>query len=157
MGSQRTGHYWAINTFNWSPCVCVCFSHWVVYNSLQPHGLYSPAIQLNFKKHLKILSMEFPKQEYWSGLTFLSPGDLLNPGIKPRSPALEADSLLSGPPGKPWLVSMSLVYSIPSAGLAWTILAAAAVLLLVLCVAHHTIPLLTGPQCLSTHHSESKV
>ena len=45
--------------------------------------------------------MEFSKQEYWSGLTFPSPGDLPDPGIKPRSPALQADSLLSEPPGKP--------------------------------------------------------
>ena len=34
------------------------------------------------------MSMGFPRQEYWSGLTFPSPGDLPNPGIKPRSPAL---------------------------------------------------------------------
>ena len=46
-------------------------------------------------------SMEFSRQEYWSGLSFPSPGDLPNPGIKPRSPALQADALLSEPPGKP--------------------------------------------------------
>ena len=46
------------------------------------------------------LSMEFSRQEYWSGLLFPSPGDLPNPGIKPRFPALQADSLLSEPPGK---------------------------------------------------------
>ena len=40
-------------------------------------------------------------QEYWSGQPFPSPGDLSNPGIKARSPALQADSLLSEPPGKP--------------------------------------------------------
>ena len=34
------------------------------------------------------LSMEFPRQEYWSKLPFLTPGDLLDPGIKPRSPTL---------------------------------------------------------------------
>ena len=39
------------------------------------------------------LSMGFPKQEYWSGLPFPSPGDLPNPGIEPRSPALLSDSL----------------------------------------------------------------
>ena len=44
--------------------------------------------------------MEFSRQEYWSGLLFPSPGDLPNPGIKPRFPALQADSLLSEPPGK---------------------------------------------------------
>ena len=42
-------------------------------------------------------SMGFSRQEYWSRLLFPSPGDLLNPGIKPRSPALQADSLLSEP------------------------------------------------------------
>ena len=41
------------------------------------------------------LSMGFPRQEYWSRLPFLSPGDLPNPGIKPESPALQADSLPS--------------------------------------------------------------
>ena len=46
------------------------------------------------------LSMGFSKQEYWSGLPFPSPGDLPDPGIKPRFPALQADSLLSEPPGK---------------------------------------------------------
>ena len=37
------------------------------------------------------LSMGFPRQEYWSGLPFLSPGDLPHPGIEPRSPALAGD------------------------------------------------------------------
>ena len=39
------------------------------------------------------LSVGFSRQEYWSGLPFPSPGDLPNPGIKPRSPALQADAL----------------------------------------------------------------
>ena len=47
------------------------------------------------------LSMEFSRQEYWSGLPFPSPGDLPDPGIEPGSPALQADSLLSELPGKP--------------------------------------------------------
>ena len=46
------------------------------------------------------LSVEFSRQEYWSGLLFSSPGDLPKPGIKPRSPALQAD-LPSEPPEKP--------------------------------------------------------
>ena len=46
-------------------------------------------------------SVGFPRQEYWSGLPFPSPGGLPDPGIKPRSPALQADSLPSEPPGKP--------------------------------------------------------
>ena len=45
-------------------------------------------------------SMGFSRQEYWSGLPFSSPGDLPDPGIKPRSPALEADALTTEPPGK---------------------------------------------------------
>ena len=47
------------------------------------------------------LSMDFPKQEYWSGLPFLSPGDLPDPGIKPMSPALGGDSLLLSHQGSP--------------------------------------------------------
>ena len=46
-------------------------------------------------------SIEFSRQEYWSGLPFPSPGDLPNPGIKPGSPALQADALQSEPPGNP--------------------------------------------------------
>ena len=46
-------------------------------------------------------SMGFSRQENWSGLPFLSPGDLPNQGIKPRSPTLEADTLTSKPPGNP--------------------------------------------------------
>ena len=46
------------------------------------------------------LSMGFSRQEYWSGLPFPSPGDLPDPGIELRSPALQADSLPSEPPGK---------------------------------------------------------
>ena len=45
-------------------------------------------------------SMGFFRQEYWTGLPFPSPGDLPDPGIEPRSPALEADVLTSEPPGK---------------------------------------------------------
>ena len=44
-------------------------------------------------------SMGFSRQEYWGGLLFPSPGDLPNPGIKPGSPALQADALPSEPPG----------------------------------------------------------
>ena len=45
--------------------------------------------------------MELSRQEYWSGLPFPSPGDLPDTGIEPRSPALQADTLPSEPPGKP--------------------------------------------------------
>ena len=46
-------------------------------------------------------SMGFSRQEYWSGLPFPSPRDLPSPGIKPGSPALQADALPSEPPGRP--------------------------------------------------------
>ena len=53
-------------------------------------------------------SMEFPRQEYWSGLPFSSPGDLPNPGIELRSPALQADALPSEPLGKARFGSSSI-------------------------------------------------
>ena len=59
--------------------------------------------------HQAPLSVGFPQQEYWSGLPFPSPGDLPDPGIEPRSPALQADSLPSEPPGKRITASMSQV------------------------------------------------
>ena len=48
--------------------------------------------------------MEFSRPEYWSELLFPSPGDLPNPGIKPRSPTLQADSLPAKPQGKPFFI-----------------------------------------------------
>ena len=48
------------------------------------------------------LSMGFSRQEYLCGLPCPPPGDLPDPGIKPTSPALQADSLPSEPSGKPW-------------------------------------------------------
>ena len=47
-------------------------------------------------------SMGFPRREYWSGLPLPSPGDFPNPGIKPVSPALQADASPSGLPRKPF-------------------------------------------------------
>ena len=49
--------------------------------------------------------MAFSRPEYWSGLPFPSPGDLPDPGIEPRSPAFQADTLTSEPPGKPMVIS----------------------------------------------------
>ena len=54
--------------------------------------------------HWAPLSMGFPREEYWSGLPFPSSGDLPDPGIKPTSPvtpALQVDSLVTEPSGKP--------------------------------------------------------
>ena len=84
-------------------------SHSIVSNSsiqlcltLWPHELLAQQAPL---------SMGFPRQEYWRGLPLPPPGKLLDQGIKPRSPALQADSLPSEPPGKPnngWLESCKL-------------------------------------------------
>ena len=73
------------------------FSHcvlclWVVSDSLRPRGMWPARL---------LCQWGFSRQEYWSGLLFPFPGDLQNPGIKPRSPALQADALPSDPPGKP--------------------------------------------------------
>ena len=74
-------------------CVCCAvLSRSVVSESLWPHGLYP--IRL-------LYPWWFSRQEYWSGLPCPPPGDLLNPGIEPRSPTLQVDSLPSEPPGKP--------------------------------------------------------
>ena len=51
--------------------------------------------------HQPPLSMGFPRQEYWTGLPFLSPGDLPNPGIELASPALAGGFFIAKPPGKP--------------------------------------------------------
>ena len=49
-----------------------------------------------------IQAMEFSRPGHCSGWPFSSPGDLPNPGIEPRTPALQVDSLPAGPPGKPY-------------------------------------------------------
>ena len=53
--------------------------------------------------HQAPLSMGFSRQEYWSGLLLSSPEHLPNPTVKPGSPILQADSLLTESPGKPYL------------------------------------------------------
>ena len=54
--------------------------------------------------HQAPLSMEFSRQEFWSGLPFPSPGDCPNPGIKPKSPALQAESFLLIHQGSPGVI-----------------------------------------------------
>ena len=75
--------------------LAVCVSHSVVSDSATP---WTVACQAS-------LSMGFSRQEYWSGLPFSLPGHLPDPGIEPRSPALQADSLPSEPLRKPWLLA----------------------------------------------------
>ena len=68
------------------------WSRSVMSDSLRPHGQYA---------YQAPPSMGFSRQEYWGGLPFPSPGNLPDPGIIPRFPALQADTLPSEPPGKP--------------------------------------------------------
>ena len=62
------------------------------------HGLYIA--------HQTSLSMEFSRQEYWSGLPFPSLWDLPDPEIKPGTPALQIHSFPSKPPGKPRVLTI---------------------------------------------------
>ena len=83
-------------TFFSSPCM-LC--HSVMSNSLRPHGLLACQSPL---------SMRFPSisQEYWNGLPFPPPEDLLHPWIEPMSPAspaLVSKFFITEPPGKLWL------------------------------------------------------
>ena len=66
-------------------------SSWVMSDSLQQWTI----------AHQAPLSIEFSRQEYWSGFPFPSSGNLPDPGIEPGSLAFQVDSLLSEPPGKP--------------------------------------------------------
>ena len=79
-----------ICTWKWG-CWAV-LSRSVVSDSLQPQGLYPARL---------LCPRGFSRQEYWSGFQCSPPGDLPNPGIKPRSPTLQPYSLASEPPGKP--------------------------------------------------------
>jgi len=67
-------------------CVCVCV-HIQSCLTLRPHGLWSTMVHYNPQA---LLSMEFSRQEYWSGLPFPPPGNLPDPGIKPTSLASPA-------------------------------------------------------------------
>ena len=68
--------------------VLSCFSHVWLCGTLWTVACQTP------------LPMGFPRQEYWSGLPFPSPGDLSHPGIKPLSPVLQEDSFTAEPPRK---------------------------------------------------------
>ena len=99
MGSQRVGHDWA-TTRSCSPLISLNCHEWK-YNSVS-HSVMSDSLQPPWTvAHRDPLSMEFSRQQYWNGLSFSSPGDLPDPGFEPGSPALQAYSLLSEPPGKP--------------------------------------------------------
>ena len=72
--------------------LCAVPSHSVMFDFLQRYGLQPSRL---------LCPWGFSKQEHWGGLPCSPPGDLPNPGIEPRSPSLQVDSLPSEPPGKP--------------------------------------------------------
>ena len=85
------------------PFVWCFFPEWV--KLLSRVRLFATPWTVTYKAPL---SMEFSRQEYWSGLPFPSPGDLPDPGIQPGSPALQADALPSEPSGNPLLYIVDL-------------------------------------------------
>ena len=72
-------------------CNLYVLGHSIVPDSLLPHGLQSASL---------LYPWRFSQQEYWSRLPCPPPWNLPNPGIEPRSPTLQADSLLIEPPEK---------------------------------------------------------
>ena len=89
--------------FNLSCIPSACFSTWHIVDLLVcilSWWWFSRQVGLTHATPWTVarqatLSMGFSRQEFWSEFPFPSPGDLPNPGIKPRSPALQADSLLT--------------------------------------------------------------
>ena len=75
-------------------CMCCVLSRSVA-DSLRPHRLQPTRL---------LCSWGFSRQEYWGGLPCPPLGELSNPGIEPKPPALQVDSLSSEPPGKPCLM-----------------------------------------------------
>ena len=98
-GSQRVGHDGATNTlasvkYIWEKTIRM--DQFSSVQSLSRVWLFAIPWTVT---HQAPLSMEFSRHEYWSGLPFPSPVDLPDPGNKPVSPTLQADSLTSEPPG----------------------------------------------------------
>ena len=94
--------------------LCVCL---VVQSCLT---LCNP---MDCSPHRLLCPWEFSRQEYWSGSPCPSPGDLPDPGIEPRSPALQADSLPATLPGSflsiNWIISRHLFSSLKILSCAW--------------------------------------
>ena len=87
-------------------CIRVCVCVYVCVLVAQSCRLFVTSWTV---AHQTPLSVEFSRQEYWSGLLFPSPEDLPDSGIEPGSLALQADSLLSEPPRKPHMCLSVLV------------------------------------------------
>ena len=84
--------------WSFTGCVCVCVCVCVCACAL---SRVQPFVTPRTVTHQASLSMGFPRQESWSGLPFPTPGNLPNPGMEPRSPALAGGFSATEPPGKP--------------------------------------------------------
>ena len=92
---HTSGNHWSVLCI--SACMLSHFTHIHLLLTLWTVARQAP------------LSVEFPRQEYWSGVPFPPPGDLPDPGIEPTSPAFAGRFFSTEPPWKPSLVSIRLV------------------------------------------------
>ena len=97
--------------------VCTCIYIYIcAYVCVLSCSVLSSSLQLYGLQPIRLLCpWGFSRQDYWSGLPCLPPGDLPKPGIEPRCPALQADSLPTETPGKPkntGVGSLSLLHGI---------------------------------------------
>ena len=81
-------------------CMCVCVCVRTLSCSVVSYSFVTPWTMARQAP----LSVGFPRQEYWNGLSFPSPGDFPDPGIEPASPPLAGRFLTMESPGKPHLV-----------------------------------------------------
>ena len=95
--------------WSFTGCVCVCVCVCVRACAL---SRVQPFVTPRTVTHQASLSMGFPRQESWSGLPFPTPGNLPNPGMEPRSPALAGGFSATEPPGKPKFTRGSMYVSI---------------------------------------------
>ena len=98
MGSQKFGHSWVTEEQQWAFLEVAIREKW--RREVNVFSRVRPFVTQWTVACKTPLSMGFSRQEYWSGLPFPSSGDRPNPGIEPRSPALQTDSLLVEPWGK---------------------------------------------------------
>ena len=92
--------------YDWDRKTGKCRNH-----STESCSVMSDSFASQTVAHQAPLSMRFSRLKNWSGLPFPSPGDLPKAGLKPGSPALQADSLLSEPPGKQKTLKLIQMYS----------------------------------------------
>ena len=96
---QKYKHLRCLSEAEWINKMCYIHKVKVKVKSLSRVRLFANPWMVTYQAPR---STGFSRQEYWSGLPFPFPGDLPNPGVKPGSPALQADALLFKPPGKPY-------------------------------------------------------